>query len=101
MIGSMESAVKRAGIVPPRWPTVLVERGSTTLAVLLGAGLTVRARSGREMATVRFTQLRGPAKAQEGTGWLAVKVRSNFGGVSDLLYDAETGGVSGILRLQK
>ena len=101
MIGSMESAVKRAGIVPPRWPTVLVERGSTTLAVLLGAGLAVRARGGRERTVVRFARLRGPAKAQEGTGWLTVRVRSSFGGVSDLLYDADTDGVSGILKLQR
>ena len=101
MVGGMEVALKGAGVVPPRWATVLVERGSTTLAVLLGAGLAVRARGGRERTVVRFARLRGPAKAQEGTGWLAVKVRSNFGGVSDLLYDAETGGVSGILRLQK
>ena len=101
MVGSMEAALKGAGIVPPRWTAMLIGRGSMTLAALLGDGLAVQTRSGRERTVVRFARLRGPAKAQEGTGWLTVRVRSSFGGVSDLLYDADTDGVSGILKLQR
>jgi hypothetical protein len=101
MKGQMETVLKGAGRVPPKWHTTLIEKGSLTLPRLLRDGMIVPAKVGKERATVTFQQVGEAFKARQGTGWMAVKVRSGFGGLSTLLLDVGTGEVSGILRLQR
>jgi hypothetical protein len=101
MQGQLESALKGAGRIPPKWHLQLIERGHVTLKGLLTFGVEAQAKVGKEPIQVTFRQIGEPFPARVGTGWMAVKVKSSFGGLSNLLFDAESGEVSGLLRLQR
>jgi len=85
----------------PSWHRVLVARESQTrLASLLKEGMKVPANVGRAVL-VTFKQL-GDIVSVPNTGWKTVRLRSNFGGTSVLLFEEhEARRVSGLLRLKR
>lgn len=99
MRGQIEGALKQAGAVPPRWYSMLLNRGEMSLDRLLKEGVTVPAKAGNQKVQVTFEKLGEPFKARDNTSWMAQRVKSSFGGVSTLLL--EDGLVSGLLKLQR
>jgi hypothetical protein len=80
-------------------PRILVTREDNITLATLTTGMPIVGRDGKKYE-LPFIVRRAPHQAFEGTGWLAVKVRSPFGEESTLLYEAhEDGRVSGMLRL--
>jgi hypothetical protein len=98
------AALEETGKVPPRFRTILLERGGHTLNSLLNDGLSVLAgrpgKKGGGRTRVRFKKVGKEFCPRRDTGWMAVKVKSAFGAVSVLLLD-EGGGVSGLLKLKR
>lgn len=92
--------VEDFGQPEPRWHATILEREGPkriSLQELLRTGIWVPATHGPRIQ-VMF-QASEPFVAREGTGFKAVKVRSNFGGESTLLLEPEA--VSGFLRLRR
>ena len=96
-------AVGLADEVKPRpiWHRTLITRESTTrLTSLVRDGMKVPANVGKSVL-VTFKQS-GDFIDVPNTGWKQVRLRSNFGGTSVLLYEAHNGRiVSGLLRLKR
>jgi len=85
----------------PSWHRLLVSRESNTrLTALLKEGMKVPANVGR-VVLVTFKQVGSVAQVPN-TGWKTVRLRSNFGGTSVLLFEESQGRrVSGLLRLKR
>jgi hypothetical protein len=96
----LKEAISEAGIVRPKQAAIMLTRGKTTLENLTKWGIALPiAGKGKDTTRVRFEQIGKPFYARPATGWVAVKVRSSFGALSNLLL--EEGSVSGILRVRR
>lgn len=100
-LDQMNEAMKGAAKPRPQWHRTLITRESKTrLTALLKEGLRVPATVGKALE-VTFKQV-GDIMTVPNTGWQTVRLRSNFGGTSTLLYEEHAGRViSGLLRLKR
>ena len=85
----------------PIWHRTLITReAGVRLTALLRDGMKVPANVGKSVL-VTFKQA-GDFMMEANTGWKQVRLRSNFGGTSVLLYEEDKGRiVSGLLRLKR
>lgn len=87
----------------PRFATfVLTRELNMDLNRLTGSKLWVPAMQGQKKMPVQFSAIGEPFIARRDTGWKAVRVVSEFGATSVLLFEEhERERVSGILRLRR
>ncbi len=99
---TVEDFAPAVGPPQPRPSALLLTReAGMTLTKLERDGMKVEASYGPAVA-VGFKRLGRPRRAQRATGWKCVRIRSQFGAVSTLLYEAHEGGrISGLLRLRQ
>jgi len=111
---TVKQAMIDAGIPEPRSLSVFLDRYEgirgepILLSALVDRGIQVSATFGPPL-TVKWALHGGPIRARLRTGWLAIRLRSNYGGSSEVLFEpdgpqglapTDDGWVSGWLRLK-